>query len=120
MTVNMTVNKNEMIKKMKREKRKNNLTAMLKTVKRRKAQDLLAEATSELVEINKVLESTPIDFNVPELDMKDASVLLASAEESMLSPDKSLVHDVMMPKRFNPEVIKDWEHELELTAPFDE
>jgi len=42
-----------MIKKIKRDRKKSNLMAMLKTVKRRKDEDLVAEANSELLVIEK-------------------------------------------------------------------
>lgn len=54
------LNKKKMIRKMKRERKKGNLMAMLKTVKRRKDEDLVAEATSELLDIDKEAESQPI------------------------------------------------------------
>ena len=38
----VAVNKKEMIRKMKKERKKNNLMAMLKTVKKRKYDDLVA------------------------------------------------------------------------------
>jgi hypothetical protein len=44
---------------MKSERKKNNLMAMLKTVKRRKDDDLVAEATTELLEIDKEAENQP-------------------------------------------------------------
>ncbi len=56
------LNKKKMIKKMKRERKKGNLMAMLKTVKRRKDEDLVAEATSELLVIEKEVESQPIEL----------------------------------------------------------
>ena len=55
------LNKKKMIRKMKRERKKGNLMAMLKTVKRRKDEDLVAEATSELLDIEKEAESQPIE-----------------------------------------------------------
>jgi hypothetical protein len=55
------LNKKKMIRKMKRERKKGNLMAMLKTVKRRKDEDLVAEATSELLDIDKEAESQPIE-----------------------------------------------------------
>lgn len=55
------LNKKKMIRKMKRERKKGNLMAMLKTVKRRKDEDLVAEATSELLDIDKESESQPIE-----------------------------------------------------------
>lgn len=51
------LNKKEMIRKIKRERKKGNLMAMLKTVKRRKDEDLVAEATTELLTIEKEVES---------------------------------------------------------------
>lgn len=57
------LNKKKMIKKMKRERKKGNLMAMLKTVKRRKDEDLVAEANSELLVIEKEVESQPIELN---------------------------------------------------------
>ena len=41
------------MRQLKREKKKNNLMTMLKTVKCRKATDLVAEAASELLKIDK-------------------------------------------------------------------
>lgn len=63
------LNKKEMIRKMKRERKKGNLMAMLKTVKRRKDEDLVAEATSELLTIDKEVESKPVELVEDLLDI---------------------------------------------------
>ena len=44
------------IKKLKKERKKENLTAMLKTVKRRKAVDFVNETVTELEKIEKKIE----------------------------------------------------------------
>ena len=52
--------KKAQLKKLKSEKKKGNLMAMLKTVKKRKAEDLISEAVTELEQIDKEAENQQI------------------------------------------------------------
>lgn len=97
-----------MIKKMKADKKKNNLMAMLKTVKRRKADDLVAEATSELEQIEKIVEATPVDISSADF----------VTDETSEGPKKTRPKlELPMPKRFKPEVLKEWDKEFQLAIP---
>ena len=49
----LDLNKTMMIRKMKKERKRANLTAMLRTVKRRKDKDLIDEAKAELTAIDR-------------------------------------------------------------------
>lgn len=100
------LNKKEMIRKMKRERKKGNLMAMLKTVKRRKDEDLVAEATSELLTIDKEVESKPIELVEDLLDIQ-----VKSAEK----PRPKL--ELPLPRRFNPEKLRDWDIEFQEAVP---
>jgi hypothetical protein len=97
-----------MIKKMKADKKKNNLMAMLKTVKRRKADDLVAEATSELAQIEKIVEATPVDVSSADFVTDEMTAILTSEEPKKTRPKLELP----MPKRFKPEVLKEWDKEF--------
>lgn len=98
------LNKKKMIKKMKRERKKGNLMAMLKTVKRRKDEDLVAEATSELLLIDKEVESQPIEI-------ADEFII----DEQLINPLDQRPRpklELPMPRRFNPEKFRDWDLEF--------
>jgi hypothetical protein len=49
--------KKAQLKKLKNERKKGNLMAMLKTVKKRKEEDLISEAVTELEQIDKEMEN---------------------------------------------------------------
>lgn len=100
------LNKKEMIRKMKRDRKKGNLMAMLKTVKRRKDEDLVAEATSELLVIDKQVESQSVQLSEDLLDDQ-----IRSAEK----PRPKL--ELPLPRRFNPEKLRDWDLEFEQAVP---
>jgi len=104
----LDLNKKKMIKKMKADKKKSNLMAMLKTVKRRKADDLVAEATSELEQIEKIVEATPVDISSADF----------VTDETSDEPKKTRPKlELPMPKRFKPEVLKEWDKEFQLAIP---
>lgn len=105
----VSLNKKEMIRKMKKERKKNNLMAMLKTVKRRKNDDLVAEATTELVQIDQEVSAHSPEFEEP---IPSQMVEIESRPRPKL--------ELPVPKRFNFEKLGTWEKELEHMFPVPE
>ena len=101
----LDINKTMMIRKIKKERKRANLTTMLKTVKRRKDKDLIAEVIADLVAIDKKIESSEVDLDLQDIQVEKQEFYQISTVTGMQI------------KRFNPEKVRDWDLELLKTIP---
>ena len=99
--------KKKQIKKLKSERKKGNLMAMLKTVKRRKADDVLAEALTELEQIEKKVESEPIPEDMLTEDGSTEHTIISSSDKPRRQLEIPMAK--ALKKRINNERFAQWD-----------